>query len=45
MMYAIKKASDQLGDDMVELSTENETLKNEIGSYDGKWLQESKDKQ
>ena len=31
MMPAIKKAFDLLGDDIVDLSTENETLKNQIG--------------
>ena len=42
MMPAIKKAFDLLGDDIVELSTENDALKNKIGSYDAKWLEESK---
>ena len=31
-------------DDIVELGVENETLKNQIGHYDEKWLQESKAK-
>ena len=31
-----------MGDDIVELSTENEALKSQIGSYDEKWLEESK---
>ena len=31
-----------MGDDIVELSVENESLKNQIGDYDEKWLQESK---
>ena len=44
MMPAIKKAFDLLGDDIVDLSTENETLKSKIGDYDGKWLEESKAK-
>ena len=44
MMPAIKKAFDVLGDDVDELSTENDTLKNKIGSYDEKWLEESKAK-
>ena len=44
MMPAIKKASNLLGDDIVELSTENDALKNKIGSYDEKWLEESKTK-
>ena len=42
MMPAIKKAFNLLGDDIVELSTENDALKNKIGSYDKKWLEESK---
>ena len=29
-------------DDIVELHTENESLKNKIGSYDEKWLEETK---
>ena len=36
MMPAIKKAFNLMGDDMVELSTENDDLKNKIGSYDKK---------
>ena len=31
-----------MGDDVVDLSTENDALKNKIGSYDEKWLKESK---
>ena len=42
MMPAIKKAFNLLGDDIVELSTENDALKNKIGSYDEKRLEESK---
>ena len=42
MMPAIKKAFNLLGDDIVEISTENDALKNKIGSYDEKWSQESK---
>ena len=42
MMPAIKKAFNLLGDDIVEISTENDALKNKIGSYDEKWLEESK---
>ena len=42
MMPAIKKAFNLLGDDIVELSTENDALKNKIGDYDEKWLEESK---
>ena len=44
MMPAIKKAFNVLGDDIIELSTENNVLKNQIGEYDEKWLQESKAK-
>ena len=44
MMPAMKKAFILLGDDLVELSTENDALKNKIGSYDEKWLKESKAK-
>ena len=43
-MPAIKKAFTLLGDDIVELSTENDALKNKIGEYDEKWLQDSKTK-
>ena len=42
MMPAIKKAFNLLGDDIVDLSTENDALKNKIGDYDEKWLEESK---
>ena len=41
MMPAIKKAFNLVGDDIVELHTENETLKNQLGDYDEKWLEES----
>ena len=44
MMPAIKKAFNFLGDDIVDLSAENDTLKNKIGNYDEKWLEESKAK-
>ena len=44
MMPAIKKAFNLVGDDIVELSNENDALKNKIGSYDEKWLEESKTK-
>ena len=33
-----------MGDEIVKLSAENETLKNQIGSYDQQWLEESKPK-
>ena len=42
LMLAVKKAFDLMGDDIVELSTENETFTNQIGDYDLKWLDESK---
>ena len=42
MMPAIKKVHDLMGDDIVELSTKNEALKDRIGDYDEKWLEESK---
>ena len=42
MMPAIKKAFNLMGVDIVELGVENESLKNQIGDYDEKWLQESK---
>ena len=44
VMPAIKKTFNLLGDDIVELSTENDVLKNKIGSYDEKWIEESKNK-
>ena len=44
MMPAIKKAFDLIVDDIVELSTDNDALKKEIGSYDEKWLEKSKTK-
>ena len=42
MMPANRKAFNLLGDNIVEISTENDALKNKIGSYDEKWLEESK---
>ena len=44
MMPAIKKAFNLLGDYIVELSVENDALKNQIGDYDQKWFEESKAK-
>ena len=44
MMPAIKKAFDLMGDNIIDLTTENETLKNHIGDYDQKWMEESKTK-
>ena len=41
-MPAIKKAFNVLGDDIIELGVENGALKNQIGEYDQKWLEESK---
>ena len=43
-MLAIKKAFELMGDDIVELSTKNEALKNQKGDYDEKWLEECKTK-
>ena len=36
MMPAIEKAFDLTGDDISELSTKNDALKNKLGSYDEK---------
>ena len=44
MMPAIKKSFNLLADDIFDLSTENDALKNKIGNYDEKWLEESKAK-
>ena len=44
MMPAIKKTFNLLGNDIVDLSTENDALKEKIGSYDEKWLEESKNR-
>ena len=41
-MPAIKKAFNLMGDDIGELHTKNESLKNKIESYDKKWLKETK---
>ena len=41
MLPAIKKAIHRVGNDLVELSTNNESLKNKIESNDEKWLEES----
>ena len=41
-MPDIKKAFNLLGDDIIELSVENDALKNQIGDFDQKWLEESK---
>ena len=42
MMPAIKKAFTLMGDNIVDLSTKNDALKNKIGCYDEQWLEESK---
>ena len=44
MMPAFKKAFDLKGDDIVDLSTENEFPKNKINSYDEKCSEETKAK-
>ena len=44
MMPAIKRAFDLMGDDIVDLSRKNDALKNKIGDYDEKWLEEFKNK-
>ena len=44
MMPAIKEAFTLMGNDIVDLSTENDALKEKIGDYDERWLQESKEK-
>ena len=43
-MPAIKKAFILLGDDIVEFHKESESLENKIGSYNEKWLEESKER-
>ena len=42
MMPAIKKAFNVLADGIIDLSFENDSLKNQIGDYDQKWFEESK---
>ena len=42
MMPSIQKAFDLRCDDIVELSTESESMKNKIDSYDEKCLEECK---
>ena len=44
MMPATKEAFHLMSNDIVELHTENETLKKQIGDYDEKWLQKSRTK-
>ena len=42
MMPAIQKAFNLMGNDIVELFTEIDALKDKNGSYDEKWLEECK---
>ena len=44
LLPAIRKAFGLMVDVIVELSTENDSLKNKIGSYNEKWLKDSKTK-
>ena len=44
MITAIEKSFDIMGDDIGEFSKENESLKNKIGYYDEKWLEDFKAK-
>ena len=44
MMPAFKKAFNLLGDDIIELSVENDALKNQIGDYDPKMVRRIKSK-
>ena len=44
LMPALEKTLDLVGDDIVELSAENDSLKNEIGFHDDKWLEETEAK-
>ena len=44
MMPAIKKAFNVLGADIIELSTENDVLENQIGEYDQKMVRRVKSK-
>ena len=44
LMPATRKAFNVLGDDKIELSVENDALKNQKGNNDQKWLEESKAK-
>ena len=41
MIPATKKLFNLMGDDIVELSTGNDALKNKIESYNEKWHEES----
>ena len=42
MKHVVEKTFDIMGDNLVELSTENELLENKLSFYDEKWLQQSK---
>ena len=42
-MPAVKKAFSLMGDDIVDFSTDNDALKDKIGSYEKKWLEDSKE--
>ena len=44
MKLAIEKTFDLMSNDKVDLSTVNDALKNKIGPYDQKWLEETKAK-
>ena len=44
MVPAIKKDFDLIGNDIVDLSTENEASKSQMRDFDQKWLEESKTK-
>ena len=44
VMPAFKKAFSLMGNNIVDLSTENDALKNNIGCYDEKWSEESEAK-
>ena len=44
LMSVVKKGLDLMGVDIVDLSTENETLRNKIVSYDENWFEDSKAK-
>ena len=44
LMPSFKKAFNLLGDDIIDLSTKNDALKNQIGSYDERWLEKSEAK-
>ena len=42
MTRAFGRTFEVMGDDIVELSTENESLEDKRGAYYEKWLEESK---